>query len=353
LSFADSWGADSDGEEPVPFCHELLGQRTCFSRCERKAIICNPADMNTAGSTAARRTTRMATVRVQTRSEVQTILHKANLRPSKRLGQHFLVDGNLMRKVAATAGVTDRDTVLEVGGGTGGLSDLLVQQARRVVIVEVSQPLAKLLRQRFADHADRVEIVCADVLEGKHTVSPHVLRALTREPPVGEALLVANLPYHVATPLLINLVLHVPLIKRFCFTVQSEVADRLLASAGGKAFGPLAIITQAMCELTRACRLPPAVFWPMPEVDSSLVLMTRRPEPLVPTAQLKRFADLVRAAFAHRRKTLRYNLLRSLTPGELSAAETAIDLSRRAETVTMSEWVRLTQVISSASNTVA
>jgi 16S rRNA (adenine1518-N6/adenine1519-N6)-dimethyltransferase len=280
----------------------------------------------------------MGTAPVQSKRDIEAILAGAGLRPDKHLGQHFLIDGNLMRKLVASAELAPGDTVLEVGGGTGGLTDLLAPQATRLVAVEIDHDLGPLLAGRYADQP-HVTVLHMDVLENKSTIAPAVLDALAK--PTGRCLLVANLPYHVATPLMMNLLTAAPQMQRMCFTIQQEVADRLLAQAGCRDFGPLAIAVQTTCDIRRIAQLPPQAFWPPPQVASSMIRLDRKPHPFEQGDRLSRFLELVRAAFAHRRKTVRYNLARHLNEAELSEALRKVDGAERAERIELTDWISL------------
>lgn len=295
---------------------------------------------------------------IQTKRDVESMLTAAGLRPDKHLGQHFLIDGNLMRKLVASAEIAPGDVVFEVGGGTGGLTDLLAEAATHVVVVEVDHDLAPLLRARFADRP-HVHVLHADVLANKSTVAPGVLQALSDAQDVSKAagsiepravpriLLVANLPYHVATPLLMNLFTATPRVERFVFTIQQEVADRLDAPCGSRDYGPLAIAVQTTCRFTRFAKLPPQAFWPPPNVASAMIRLDRQPHPFEQGEDLDRFIKLLRAAFAHRRKTVRYNLARHLAEPALNKALELIDGDERAERIELEDWVRLGREISS------
>ena len=153
--------------------------------------------------------------------------------------------------------------------------------------------------------------------------------------------LVANLPYHVATPLIMNLLTARPRIERMCFTIQKEVADRLTAEAGSRDFGPLAIAVQTTCTITKLAKIPPQAFWPAPKVASSMLRLDRKPHPFETGDRLRRFLELIHAAFAHRRKTLRYNLSRYLDGAELAKTLESIDGNARAEHIDLEQWIEL------------
>lgn len=280
---------------------------------------------------------------VQTKHDIQGILASLDLRPQKRFGQHFLIDGNLMRKLVEAADPTPRDTVLEVGGGTGGLTDLLARRAGRLIVVEVADRLAPFLVRRFADR-DNVRVLRADVLRSKSRIEPAVIDALETAPPDGGAyMLVANLPYQVATPLIMNLLTADVHFERFCFSIQHEVARRLLAAPNCSDYGPLSIAVQTACTVNRIAHLPPEAYWPAPKVASAILRMDAIAHPFQHADALRRFIDLLHVAFAHRRKTLRYNLSRILDSDALDRC--ALDLTRRAQQVGVAEWIDFARTV--------
>jgi 16S rRNA (adenine1518-N6/adenine1519-N6)-dimethyltransferase len=286
---------------------------------------------------------------VQTKREIESMLDLAGLRPRKRLGQHFLIDGNLMRRLVEEAGLTQEDVVLEVGAGTGGLTDLLVQRAGRVISVEVDGDLCGLLRDRFAG-VDHFTLLNTDVLASKHRLSDALIHELNRIEPAssGESSLklVANLPYHVATPLLMNLLIDYPQVRRFVFTVQAEVGERLIAKPNTRDYGPLAILAQTLGRVETITRLPPQVFWPRPAVDSVMMRMEVMPLPFDDRDRLQRFTRLVRSTFAHRRKTLRTALGYVVSAGQRDRVCEHFDGSRRPESLSRDEWRCLFDFIS-------
>ena len=206
----------------------------------------------------------------QTKSDVASLLADAGVRPRKRWGQHFLVDGNLMRRLLQSAEISSEDTVLEVGPGTGALTEHLVTAARSVVAVEIDPVLFGIVEDRLKA-VQNLTLVNGDVLSTKHLIAPDVREAISRSSPKppGRMMMVANLPYQVATPLIINLILSDFGFERFCVTVQREAADRLDAAPQTKQMGPVSVLVQATCKLTRLANLPPSVFWPQPKVSES------------------------------------------------------------------------------------
>ncbi|MEO1008644.1 MAG: 16S rRNA (adenine(1518)-N(6)/adenine(1519)-N(6))-dimethyltransferase RsmA [Planctomycetota bacterium] len=232
----------------------------------------------------------------QTLAEIKGLLAERGLAPKRSLGQNFLVDHNLIAKLVRAAGVTPGTLVLEVGPGTGTLTEALLDAGASVLACELDDGLAVLLRERFADR-EGFALVHGDALRGKRALNTEVAERLGDRP----FALVANLPYGCATPLLSTLLLHRPACGAMAVTVQKEVVDRLLASPGTRDFGPLSVIAQAACEAERIAHLPPACFWPRPGVDSAMVLLRRRPEPPCDLAVL---SEACGALFRQRRKRI-------------------------------------------------
>lgn len=277
---------------------------------------------------------------VQTKSEIRKTLDDLGVRPRRRFGQNFLIDGNLMRRLVDCAEITDDMVVVEVGPGTGGLTDLLASRARAVIAVEIDNFLAPHLQDRFADKS-HVKIIHQDILADKHHIDPDILRAIaeTVGQPPSPWLLVANLPYSVATPLLINLVLLENPPARMCFTVQKEVADRIVANPGTRDFGPVSIVLQRACKITRIAELPADVFWPAPDISSSMLRLDV--DRTMCTPALAADVAFIRACFLHRRKTLRFNLTKVCAPEVVNRFADSIDLARRPEALTVDEWFDL------------
>ncbi len=278
----------------------------------------------------------------QTLSEIRDLLASAGLRPQKKLGQNFLIDGNLMIKIVQAAGLEPDDVVLEIGAGTGSLTEMLLQQAHQVVAVELDRGLAELLADRLAGR-DNLTLLHEDVLQSKSQIAPVVLDALRQAARDRPALLVANLPYHIASPILIDLLLCDVPFKRFCFSVQREVADRITARPSTKDYGPISILLQLCGTVYKITHLPPQAFWPAPKIDSTALRieidLSRFPEKIL----LRRFSELLRLAFSHRRKTLNYNLKKQYAPADFGPAciASGIDPAIRAEAISPEQWYEL------------
>jgi 16S rRNA (adenine1518-N6/adenine1519-N6)-dimethyltransferase len=223
-------------------------------------------------------------------AEIRELAARLGVAPTKKLGQNFLHDPNTIRRIVAAAGLTAGDVALEVGPGLGSLTLGLVGAVRHVHAVEIDPKLAAALPQTVT--APHLTVHAADALR---------VRAADFDP--APTMLVANLPYNVAVPVVLNLLAELPTLRGGLVMVQKEVADRLTAGPGSKVYGVPSVKLAWYASARPAGRVPPAVFWPVPNVDSGLVAFTRR----TPPADVDRRAvfAVVDAAFAQRRKTLR------------------------------------------------
>jgi 16S rRNA (adenine1518-N6/adenine1519-N6)-dimethyltransferase len=250
---------------------------------------------------------------MQTLAEIKTLLEGAGLSPRKALGQNFLIDKNLVAKLIAACEPSAGSVVLEVGPGTGTLTGELLSRGLRVVACELDRGLAELLRQTLGagEHAGRFELVEGDCLpDGRH-VHPEAVAAVERalvaagsgpQAGSGRYMLIANLPYAAATPLMLSLLIHHPRCEKLGVTIQKEVAGRLLAKPGTKEYGLLGIVAQSMAEVELVANLPPECFWPRPDVTSAMVLLRRRERPM--TTDPAGLAALCQRVFSQRRKQL-------------------------------------------------
>jgi 16S rRNA (adenine1518-N6/adenine1519-N6)-dimethyltransferase len=254
-----------------------------------------------------------------------------SVRPKKALGQHFLVDENLLEVIGRLADLRPADVVLEVGPGLGVLTTFLAERVRWVHSIELDRGLEPPLSEALA-RFENVELTFGDALG---------VDLATLEPPSRK--LVANLPYNIATPLVAESLEHVPTLERWCVMVQREVADRFFAEPGTKAYGAVSVLVQLQARRVGFRAVPPSAFRPRPRVDSALVAFVRIPQ-APPLAAIR---PVVEAAFAHRRKTLPNSVaLSGLTTR--SAAEGALEaigrsVRARAEQLGPDEFVALTK----------
>ncbi len=283
----------------------------------------------------------------QTLSQIRALLTEAGLTPRQRLGQNFLIDLNLMRKLVQLAKVGPDDVVLEVGCGTGSLTELLLETGAAVVGVEIDRGLFELLSRRLGEHP-RLKLLNTDVLADKHHVAPAVLEALRQTPcgPHGVRKLVANLPYQVATPLLLDLLRAEPRLERLTCTIQKEVAQRLAASPGSKIYGPASVTCQSLAAIELHAELPPSVFWPRPKVDSVVLTLAPWPPERIDIADVDDFERFVMRGFSQRRKTLR-RILRGwkLEGIDYLLTELGLTSRQRPEELTPEQWRRFHRAV--------
>jgi 16S rRNA (adenine1518-N6/adenine1519-N6)-dimethyltransferase len=274
----------------------------------------------------------------RTRAELTALLEARGLRLSKRYGQNFLVDAQLADAIVADAGVTERDAVVEIGPGAGGLTQPLVAAAGRVTAVEIDAGLVELLRERLGPEP-KLRVVHGDCLEGG--LHPEIVAALAGAVRDGfaRALVVANLPYSVGTEALARLMDHEPPPDAVVAMLQADVFERLRAAPGTREFGPLAVLAATSGRVETLRRVPPTVFFPRPSVESVVFRFTPDPARRVDVATRRRANALAGAAFRQRRKTLGNALKGVVDPAALAAA--GLDASARPETVPPDAWVRL------------
>jgi 16S rRNA (adenine1518-N6/adenine1519-N6)-dimethyltransferase len=289
---------------------------------------------------------------VQTLAQIRDLLDAHGLRPKRSLGQNFLIDHNLIRKLVDAAAVRPGDLVLEVGPGTGTMTEELLARGADVIACELDDGLAALNAARIptldaarrADGHDPFTLVHADCLDGKHALSPLIVEALAGRP----FKLVSNLPYGAATPLLMTLLTDYPKCPVIAVTIQREVADRLTAGPGSKDYGPLGVLAQAMSEPHRVATAPPECFWPRPDVTSAMLVLRRRAQPL--TDDPRALADFARTLFAQRRKQLG-GVLKGLDWPALAARPGLEGLTPtlRAEQLTVEQIIALNNVARASS----
>ncbi|OGX61517.1 MAG: 16S rRNA (adenine(1518)-N(6)/adenine(1519)-N(6))-dimethyltransferase [Paenibacillus sp. RIFOXYA1_FULL_44_5] len=261
----------------------------------------------------------------------------------KSLGQNFLIDANILDKIVSAADLDAGAGVLEIGPGIGALTEKLAQAAHQVVAVEIDQRLIPILQETM-EHYDNVQIIQGDILQVQlDEIFQQYFAGCTSQS------VVANLPYYVTTPILMRLLEEKVPIKNIVVMIQKEVADRMTAAPGGKNYGSLSIAVQYYCQAKMVTIVPHTVFIPQPNVDSAVIKLSVREKPPISVQSEAFFFQVVQAAFKQRRKTL-YNNLRSsfstisqeIVP-ILDSCE--IDPSRRAETLHMEEFAKLSNAM--------
>ncbi|MDF2710740.1 MAG: rRNA ((1518)-N(6)/adenine(1519)-N(6))-dimethyltransferase [Nonomuraea muscovyensis] len=270
-------------------------------------------------------------------AEIRILADKLDLRPTKKLGQNFVIDAGTVRRIVRVAELSPEDVVIEVGPGLGSLTLALLSSARHVVAVEIDPVLAAQLPVTVAERGlgDRLTVVGADAMK----ISSEDLG--DQEPTA----LVANLPYNVAVPVVLHLLEALPALRKGLVMVQSEVADRLAAGPGSKVYGVPSVKAAWYADVRRAGPVGRTVFWPVPNVDSGLVSLVRR-DPPVTTATRQEVFAVIDAAFAQRRKTLRAAL--ASWAGSPARAETAlraagVDPSARGEQLDVTAFARIAE----------
>jgi 16S rRNA (adenine1518-N6/adenine1519-N6)-dimethyltransferase len=261
----------------------------------------------------------------QTKHEIQSLLAGAGTEPRHRFGQNFMIDQNLVRLVADAGMIAPGDLVVEVGPGTGTLTDEILSRGADVLAVEIDRDLAGVLRERFAAN-ERFRLIEGDALAGKHALNDELLASLRQATQQRPVKLVANLPYNIASPLVIEML--IAGVELLVFVVQKEVADRLRGAAGGDDYGPLTVMAQMLSKVEYLRKLPPGAFWPAPGVDSALVRMVRA-DRLGDRAGA--FSAFVQQVLSARRKTLRKALERANVDADGVIAKLGLDPKLRAE----------------------
>lgn len=253
-------------------------------------------------------------------------------RPRKRLGQHFLVDRTALERIADALAPTRDDVVVEIGPGRGTLTDLLAARSKRVVAIELDRDLVPYLRERYAA-AGNVDVIERDVLEVKlsDVAGP-------------EYLLAGNVPYYITTPILFHALEH-PRASRAVYLVQREVAERIVAAPGSRTYGALSVNVQAVARAELVGRVPAGAFRPPPAVESAIIRLTPRPDPVIAESRETDFRVLVQECFGLRRKQMR-RVIRTVARLDVDAADRVLSTARidgeaRPETLSPEDFARL------------
>ena len=283
---------------------------------------------------------------IATPIRTKEILEKYGFSFKKSLGQNFLIDPNILRNIVSHANLTENSGAIEVGPGIGALTEHLAREAKKVVSFEIDQRLLPVLEDTLSPY-NNVKIVHSDILKAD------VEQVIAEEMPgIKDIMVVANLPYYVTTPILMKLLNDRLPIRGFVVMMQKEVADRITAKPGTKAYGSLSIAIQYYVTAEIAMIVPKTVFMPQPNVDSAVIRLIKHETPPVKVIDEDFLFEVSRASFAQRRKTILNNLQNGLVNGKQNKeliiqalAEAGIDPTRRGETLSIQEFGRLSDCL--------
>ena len=265
--------------------------------------------------------------------------------PSKRLGQNFLTDPRIISKIIGALGPKPDETIIEIGPGKGALTSQLVEKAGRVVVIEFDRGLTPLLRERFGSRKN------FKLIEGDALTTDLCSEIL----PAQRARIIANLPYNISTPILQRLIAQRHCLAAMVLMLQREVVERITAAPGSSDRGYLSVFVEAYCEADKVFDVAPGSFHPRPQVWSSVIALALRPGPVVQVRDEQLLWTIVSAGFAQKRKTILNNL--RIARGKLQElinqhggasillCQAQIDLRRRAETLSLEEWARITRAL--------
>ncbi len=276
---------------------------------------------------------------IATPIRTQEIMAKYGLKVKKSLGQNFLIDPNILRKIVGQAELTKKSAAIEIGPGIGALTEHLAREAGKVLAFEIDQRLLPVLEDTLSPY-ENISIIHSDILKAD------VQAAIDRElAGYDDIVVVANLPYYVTTPIILKLLLEKLPIRGMVVMLQKEVAERITAKPGTKAYGSLSIAIQYYTQAEMALTVPKSVFLPQPNVDSAVIRMTKRDVPEVVVIDEDFFFTVTRGSFVQRRKTILNNLQAAMPLGKekkelilKALAEAEIDPTRRGETLTIKEF---------------
>lgn len=272
-------------------------------------------------------------------------LKKLKYFPRKRLGQNFLIDSTMLKKVVDIAQINEKDVVVEIGAGLGGLTSHLAKLSRKVIALEVDGKLCRFLKDNYG-HIDNLQILREDALRFDFGQVAREYQCRIK--------VVANLPYRISSPMIFKLLEVRRSISIMVLMLQKEVAERVVAAPGKKDYGVLSIFTQLYADVSLELVLPPESFYPQPKVDSAVVEFKVLSQSRIALKDEDCFRDLVKAAFSRRRKTIGNalqavtGLSREVMPGIFN--ELKIDPRRRGETLSLEEWGRLSNYFSREQN---
>ncbi len=285
---------------------------------------------------------------MQTKQDIERLLAGAGTTPNHRLGQNFLIDLNLMRLLIDEANIQRQDVVLEVGSGTGSMTEAIAERAGKVITVEYDPALARVVKAHLKSFSN-INLFNRDVLENKNAIGAEILDAITqaRAELPGRFLLVANLPYGCGSAVMANLITGTVAADAMVVTVQKEVAERMAALPNHEAYGTLSILMSATGSVHIFRKLPPTVFWPRPQVDSAMVSYTRDRQKIAQIHNMELFQNSITLFMGHRRKMLKACV--KFADGNLGKihgwpeifAEACVDPHRRPEELSASDYINV------------
>lgn len=275
--------------------------------------------------------------------ETRAIIEKYGFSFQKRFGQNFLIDTNIIDKIIDGAGLTESDTVLEVGPGIGSLTQAMAEHAGRVIAVEIDKKLIPMLEETLEGY-DNIRVINEDILKLN-------IPALLKEENIKEIKVVANLPYYITTPIIMNLLERDIPVESITVMIQKEVADRMNAGPGSKSYGSLSLASAYYSETEMVTLVPPGCFIPQPKVGSAVIKLTKRARPAVDVKDEALMFKIIKGAFAQRRKTMVNSLYNShttdLTKESILEALRALEMDERirGEALTLEDYARFTNAV--------
>lgn len=279
---------------------------------------------------------------IATPTRTKALLNQYGFNFKKSLGQNFLIDVNIIHNIIDASDIDEQTGIIEVGPGMGSLTEQLAKSAKKVMAFEIDQRLIPVLKDTMGPY-DNVTVINEDILKADiaHYVTEHLADC-------EKIMVVANLPYYITTPILLNLMQQKLPIDGYVVMMQKEVGERLNAQVGTKAYGSLSIVAQYYTETSKVLTVPKTVFLPPPNVDSIVVKLMKRPTPIVDIDDENKFFKMTKAAFSQRRKTINNNYQSLFVNGKVNKEKilewleaAGIDPRRRGETLSIKEFANL------------
>lgn len=276
-------------------------------------------------------------------NETKAIIQKYGFSFQKRFGQNFLIDRNTIENILDGAGITEEDVVLEVGPGIGSLTQAMAERAKKVIAVEIDKKLIPMLSETLEEY-NNIRIINEDILKLD-------IKAVLEEEGIDQVKVVANLPYYITTPIIMNLLEQSIPVESITVMIQKEVADRMNAKPGVKSYGSLSLATAYYAETELVTLVAPGCFIPQPKVGSAVIKLTKRLAPPVEVADEQLMFKIIRGSFAQRRKTMVNSLFNSnatnLTKESILEALEALQMDSRirGEALTLEEFAAFTNEV--------